>query len=273
MTRLALALLTLLLASGATARASAPDPAATERLAQANDAFARAVEALERDESAAAEGFRVAAGLYASIVDQLGVRSSDVLTNAGNARYLAGDTGRAIALYHRALRLDPADDGARSNLEVARARVAAAASIEPPRPALEAAAAWRLAIPLEARLVLALLAWSALWLALGARLLGVARRPASLVAWPALAILAIAGATLAVDAAVEAAPPVGVVIAAQTTGRTGPDAVAYPESFTAPLPEGVEFTPIQSRPGWVQARFADGRESWLRATDVTLVTH
>ena len=263
--------LVALLAAPALAQPGATPDELAARFARANETFEAAVAQLGRDETAAAEGLRRAASLYASIVDQQGVESSDLLTNAANARLLAGDLGRAIALYHRALRLDPSDPRARSNLDVARERAAAGAAIEPARSTLDSLTAWRHALGVDARLAIALTAWAAVWLAPALWRLGVRRWPARAFAAAWAVVFAIAFVTLVADDAAQNAPPVGVVTASETTGRTGPDAVAYDPAFTRPLPEGVEFRVLQSRSGWVQARLADGRTCWLPEGDVAIV--
>jgi len=263
-----LALLALLSAPRAAAQ-PAPDDL-RERFQRANQTFDEAVAQLGRDEAAATEGLRLAAERYLALADR-GATSSDVYTNAANARLLAGNLGEAVALYHRALRLDPGDRSAAQNLAVARTRASAGAGVEPARTALETATAWRRAIPADARALAAAAAWAALWLWGAARVAGRGRVHWSIVVIPALAVGSVAAATLAADHQRAAGAPVGVVVAPESTGRTGPDAVAYEPSFTAPLPEGAEFRVVSARGRWVRARLADGRETWLPRGDVELI--
>lgn len=260
--------LTLIAATPAAAQ-PAPDDL-RDRFQRASQTFEEAVAQLGRDEAAAADGLRLAAERYLALADD-GAASSDVYTNAANARLLSGDLGEAVALYHRALRLDPGDRNAAQNLAVARTRASAGAAVEPARTALETATGWRRAVPADARAVIAAAAWAALWLWAAARVAGRTRLHWSIVAVPALAVGGVAAATLAADHQRAAGAPVGVVVAPETTGRTGPDAVAYEPSFTAPLPEGAEFRVVSTRERWVRARLADGRETWLPRADVELV--
>lgn len=72
---------------------------------------------LEKADSAYNAGnFRLAASLYSSVLDQKGA-TSELYYNLGNANYRLGNHGKAIIAYERALRLNPANDDARANLE------------------------------------------------------------------------------------------------------------------------------------------------------------
>lgn len=241
-----------------------------EDFARANSVFEASVSLLGKNETSAAEGLRTSAELYEGLAREHGIESSDLYTNAGNARLLAGETGRAIALYHRALRVDPGDANARANLEVARTRARVDVSIETSPGALELLTSWRRAVPAETRALVVLGAWGGLWVWGAARLLGARAGRWTSVALPLGVAGAVAGATVVADAAT-ARVPVGVVIAGETVGRTGPDAAVYDPSFTKALPEGVEFVVVDRRAGWVLGRLGDGRETWVEARDVELV--
>lgn len=256
----------LLLISAGSALAQA-EPA--ERFAQANAAFDHGVALLGTNEQAATQTLRSAAIAYESLFEE--IPNSDLATDAGNARLLAGDVGEAIAHYHQALRLDPADPHARKNLAVARQRVRASAVIESTPSLLERAMGWRLAIPAPTRVRIGAAAWALVWLWAAARLAGFTRLRWTVGALPAGAVALVVGSTLLADVLVIHGPAVGVVTARETTGRTGPDAEVYEPSFTKPLPEGVEFRVVEERAGWVLGALGDGRESWVPASDVTVV--
>jgi tetratricopeptide (TPR) repeat protein len=52
-----------------------------------------------------------------------GYRSSDLFYNLGNAHYKAGNIGRAVLNYEKALKLSPDDDDIRYNLRIANLKV------------------------------------------------------------------------------------------------------------------------------------------------------
>lgn len=140
---------------------------------RANSVFEASLSLLGANDARATVGLRQSAAMYESIAEEHGVASSDLLTNAANARLLAGETGRAIALYHRALRLDPADANASENLAVARQRARADASIERSAGLLDTLTVWRRALTPRTRLAITLGAWAALWAWAALRAVGV----------------------------------------------------------------------------------------------------
>lgn len=66
--------------------------------------------------------FSGAAAIYKRLYDE-GYRSEELLYNAGNAFFKAGDNASAILFYERARLISPADDDINYNLQVARSRV------------------------------------------------------------------------------------------------------------------------------------------------------
>ncbi len=243
---------------------------ATDDFARANGIFEASVSLLGKDDRSAAEGLRQSAAMFEALAREHAVESSDVYTNAANARLLAGDTGRAIALYHRALRLDPGDANALANIEVARTRARADVSIKHSGGVLETLTGWRRAASPRTRAVIALSAWGALWLWAALRACGAPVGRWGYTALPCALVVLVSGLTLVADSAAAGAP-VGVVVAGETVGRTGPDAAVYDPSFTKALPEGVEFLVLDRRAGWVLGRLGDGRETWIEQRDVELV--
>lgn len=110
------------------------------------------------------------AGDYGSAVShyqaalEAGGDGADLHYNLGNALYRAGDRGRAILAWERALRLDPRDEAARSNLALVRSQLGAEVS-QPPDPFWIRFGA---RVDPDGATALFLLAWSAactLWLA------------------------------------------------------------------------------------------------------------
>jgi len=128
-------------------------------LAADADPAARLEAAAGRD----ASGDPAAADAYAALLAE-GFESAALHVRLGNARLRAGERGRAVACYLRALRFEPRDASARANLAIARA--AGPAVTGAGRPLLariaertpEGVAAALLAVP-----------WLLLWTALLAR--------------------------------------------------------------------------------------------------------
>jgi hypothetical protein len=181
----------------------------------------------------------------------------------GHSYFLAGDLPRAILVYRRGLRLDPADAKLRTALDYARAQVQ-----YPPAPDLA-----RLMQPEPEYwppwLALRTLGIYAFALYFAACLAATRWRMTRRRRWLAAAGIALALATVpAVGSGIEwlrqrhdAAEPV-VVLARDCPLRVGngPD---YPLRLDAPLPRGAEVRRLFERNGWVQVELSGGVVGWL----------
>lgn len=78
--------------------------------------------AQEADSAYNKDDFRLAVELYNKSIVQDGV-SSDVYYNLGNAYYRCDKPGMAVVCYERALKLDPTNGDARTNLEFVKSRI------------------------------------------------------------------------------------------------------------------------------------------------------
>jgi len=76
----------------------------------------------QADSAYNAEDYRLAIELYNKSIAEEG-KSSDILYNLGNAYYRADKPGKAVVYYQRALRLDPTNEDARTNLEFVQSRI------------------------------------------------------------------------------------------------------------------------------------------------------
>lgn len=76
----------------------------------------------QADSAYNAENYREAIELYNLSIAKEG-RSSDIYYNLGNAYYRADKLGQAVLSYERALRLDPVNKDARTNLEFVKNRI------------------------------------------------------------------------------------------------------------------------------------------------------
>jgi len=186
--------------------------------------------------------------------------SAPVLFNLGNAWLKAGETGRAILNYERALRLAPNDAGIRVNLSVARQKAGVAVNENQFREKVARV------------LSLDTLAW-ALWSS--ALLFAVVPVSRLLPSFPrmagrSVAILAVLGLVGATAGMAVQWPERdrAVVLETNTAARVAPAAAAG-VSFN--LPAGEVVRAAQSHSGYTLIRLRDGRSGWVMSAAVERV--
>lgn len=237
----------------------APAPRAQD----AGGDFALGVEAYRRSDHAEARA-RWQAALAAPLSD---VARARVYQNLGNAHWRLGEERAAVACYQAALELDGRNAAARTNLELARARL----GLAPERAGGLAGVLARLRgwVPRDAarELVLGLLVLWILALALDLAV-GGSRGRAALGLASALVVLG-ALPWLAWTLAEVPAAPLAVVSSAPATLRAEPLDVREAIGELAPL-ERVEK--LDELPGWVRVERADGLRGWVRSENVYALT-
>ena len=187
----------------------------------------------------------------------------------------AEPTGRAIANYRRALRLDPTSGEARTNLAYAESLLAKGTSGDAAQHDLSLADYANRAngwlnryISPRAILTTAIVGWIAFWAAIGLRLCDLR------FAWKTLAIssLLVAAATAASYAAScrEVARNEAVVVAASAELRTG-DGPNFPGVGGTQLNAGQSIEWLKRRGQWVQVRTEQGLSGWLPSDAVEIL--
>jgi len=247
------------------ASCQAVDRAQREIAQRGVEAYTRALETQDRDARMAA--FAEAQRFFASAAKQGG--APDLYVNLGNAALGAGDLGAAVLAYRRALTLDPDHPRALQNLDHARGQLPVWVPRFESVSVLDSFFFWQRSLSRPERwfasgcallLAAVLLAWS------------IATRQVIFrnLAWaPGVAWVVILGSLL-FDPAAEAEDD-AVITAAEVEARAADSAVA-PVLFSAPLPAGTEARILEDRPPWRRIRLANGRDVWVAATSVTLVT-
>lgn len=178
----------------------------------------------------------------------------------GNAHLLAGDLGRAVLAYRRALLVSPSDPLARASLEHARARVEAA-------PVPDLSTRWRSAVrwarsmlPRRAIFWAAAAVFTLACFVLAARLI---RRASARLTVPATVALVIASTALAfLGVEPRLNDPRAAVVLGRAPARTGPHAEVYPPALEQPVPPGAEVRILETRDGWAFCEIGSSR-AWL----------
>ena len=76
----------------------------------------------QADSAYTSDDFATAAELYLKVMDEEGT-SAKIYYNLGNCYYRMGEMGQAILAYERGLRLNPADEDLRNNLDFVNSRI------------------------------------------------------------------------------------------------------------------------------------------------------
>lgn len=260
-----------LCAAGTARRARADEPSLEAAVGEACDAFHRA--AGTEGVTARAAAFRVAAERFEGVIAR-GHQNGALEYDTGNAWVLAGDLGRAVLHYRRALLLRPGDPETLSNLATARGRRRDQIDATSGRAVLETVFFWHRGLARATKRVAA----AVLWLS-GFGLLGLALFLAG--SGPRVRRLRIAGgaclliaAALYVSVVVETvetdARDDAVLVAEEMPLRTG-DGFGYPVRYENPIHSGAELRVLEDRGGWVRVELADGKSGWVPVDSIERV--
>ena len=190
----------------------------------------------------------------------------ELLADWGNAALGAGDAGRAVLGWRRALAAQPDHERAVRNLAWLRER----APSWLPRPtaagALDSLLAWRnqLSAPQWH--------WAAAVAFALAALLLTPWSPQRVRPLRRLALVPIAGCAIALGAAAlgGAGASAAVVLADNATLRSA-DSHGAPPTLAQPLPAAAEVAVLERRDAWLRIALADGTRGWLPANAAALV--
>ena len=191
----------------------------------------------------------------------------ELLVDWGNAALGAGDFGRAVLGWRRALAADPGDERARRNLLWLRNRTPAWLPTPSSDGALASLLFWRnqLAAPQlywagAVAFAVAVVLWTP-W----------SRRRTRLLRRVALIPLGMWAAVTAAAALGSLGKGAAVVLTDGAALRSA-DSLGAPPTLAHPLPAGAEVAVRETRDGWVRIALADGTTGWAAASAVAMVT-
>jgi len=256
------AMVLVALAQSAMAELEVPDQAV--RLKHALAQYAEALEEPDRDRRLAI--FAQAEYGFGAVIGS-GVENAALYTNLGNAALQAEHIGQAVLAYRRALRLDPDAKSAQQNLVHIRSSlpgwVPRPASSDEMQPLLFYR---RLSVADRSAVAAACFALAAASLAISVRRREGAWRGTALMGAVAWVLIV---ATIVFDSA-EGNARLAVMTADEALARSADSrlaALAYPD----PLPGGVEVELLEERAEWARVRLHNGRDVWVRGSNVTRV--
>lgn len=210
----------------------------------------------EGDFSGALESFQ-------AVLDA-GFESGDLFYNLGNAYFKAGDLGRSILSYERALRLQPRDPDTRANLELASSLTADEVEPLPTFWVLSALSWWTNLLPRG--WLLGTVAFSYLLVALGlcTRILAPHRRLAGAGTWLLLAGgigLLLLGSTLLGREGHLMRADWGIILAEEVSVQSAPSEDDDLTLFR--VHEGTKVRVDQKTESWSEIVLEDGKVGWV----------
>ncbi len=238
-------------------------------LERAQQSYDRGVEAKATKPAEARAAFGESAALLRQVVSD-GADNAGVHFNLGNAYVQSGDIGRGIASYLRAQRLAPYDRAIAANLATARTDIAT--KIGGDAVSDGSRIAWWRVVGEGPRLWTAIVAWTACWVLVAWPLItgSLGSRALRAVRAAGLVVALLSGATVGIDRWLAATRPLAVVIAGDVVVRKG-NGDGFEAQVAEKLNPGVECMVLESRPGWLRVRLADGTEGWVREEQVERV--
>lgn len=209
-------------------------------------------------------------GNYAAAVTQYEqlvtaqVENPVLFFNLGNAHNAAGSVGKAIAMYERALQLDPNMEAAKHNIDTLLKNTKRNLARPLPGDVEQALFFWAENLSFKAVLCLGIAGWTLFWGLLALRAL----RPVRFIRLAA-AVVGLA-AVLSLGAAWAKAHPLALAVAAQTEvpvffGKN-PD---EPPRFL--LYEGDRVRVEREEPGWALVSTAGGDRGWVQEDRMAFV--
>jgi len=214
------------------------------------------------------ELYREAAEIYATLAAE--TPNGRVLYDLGNARFRAGELGRAIAAYRRAERLLPRHRPTRANLAYARELAPGGGPGRKPHPAAAAFFFWHYALSLAETEAVSAAAFLLLLGLLGAMRFveGPLRRklaPAAVAAGALFGVFALSSIGKLSDSPAGE----GVVVAPEARVRSEPTGRAV-DLFT--LREGAEVRVRASSGGWTRISAGPDRRGWVESREIEVLS-
>ncbi len=247
----------LLVAATASAQISIEDR--KQAFEEANAAFHLAETIGADDPRAQREHYLRAARRYEWLIRDGGLSNSQLYFNQANSLLGAGDYGRAILNYRRALLLSPGDHAVEQNLAVARTR-------RSDYRACTSGSDWSVARRYIPGVSVAI--WLLFWGLLVLRLY----RPR----WLQPTMLLAVGVTTVIATGLTIAASngfgfsYGVVTVQQSVARQG-DGLSFEAALADPVRSGAEFLVLESGAGWSRVELSSGETVWLSQNDFELV--
>ncbi len=258
-----LALVVLLLAAPLAAQLSQEEAART--FAEANTEYQAGESFKELDPATAREHYARAALRYERLIGDGGLENGRLYFDWANSLLGAGDYGRAILNYRRALLFLPGDALIEHNLTLARRQRSTNLGVSgtTDRPA---GLTWTATAKYQAMAFVVV--WALAWGLMSIRVF----RPGRIQRSTLVGAFGVAGALLllTIASASQFGQKHGVLTAKQSVARQG-DGAGYQAALAEPLQAGAEFQILESSDDWSRVQFSPSESAWLPQHDFEVV--
>ncbi len=265
-------LLLLIFLPNTAARIYAQEPSETTEnsrlLLLAENSFLSGLEMEENRKTSGREELLRSAALYQTLIEERGIINGKIFYNQGNAYLSAGETGRAVLAYRRALRFSPLSKNLKNNLHQAEEMITNRIAPGSGEKIKQIIFFFHFEIPGKVKSLLVVILFTAFWILLIINLFRPGIIKLSLV--PLIPAL-IFGASLLWEAGSEKLHPEVVLTEERTEARKG-DAASYAPAFDAPLGGGTTGRRIKDEGEWWQIRLEGGEECWIPASSAEPVS-
>lgn len=230
------------------------NPEVKNLLNQSDSLYKKALTSKEPDKT---EFFYRAALMMEQAAEKGNLKNGYLDYNTGNAWLNAGETGKAILYFRKALKKLPGNSLVRNNLQRARESLEFTVTPRKINPLFKTLLFFHFDLSLTAKYIILII----LLFLLAATLSLLLYWKKSLYKNGSIILAIISLLFIASIVFEKVAPPEGVVIE-RTTGRKG-DSTGYDSSFKSDLPPGIEFKVLEKRTSWLYIELLDGRTCWI----------
>ncbi|MCH2141109.1 MAG: hypothetical protein MK100_08770 [Phycisphaerales bacterium] len=230
-------------------------------------AFERGTELRTSQPTEARAAFREAAEAWSALIED-GVVNGPLLYNLGNALFLEGDTGHAIAAYLRAQMMMPDDPRVAENLSHARTQVTPQLTSNENATVASQAIHWVASRSPWLIWTTFAIGWAGFWSLLALR--KTVKLPGLIGLLAATGLLSAASATAAGLHESLDSRQLGVITGSEIVVRKG-GALSYEPQFAEPLNPGVECEVLDRNASWAHIALPNGQTGWVPESDMVMV--
>ncbi len=234
----------------------------------AENSFLSGLEMEENRKNSGREELLRSAALYQTLIEERGITNGKIFYNQGNAYLSAGETGRAVLAYRRALRFSPMNRNLKNNLHQAEEMISNRITPGSGEKIKQIIFFFHYEIPGKVKSLLVIILITIFWIIVIINLFRSGFLKLSLI--PLIPAL-IFGASLLWEAGSEKLHPEVVLTKERTEARKG-DASSYAPAFDAPLGGGTTGRRIKDEGEWWQIRLEGGEECWIPASSAEPVS-